>query len=618
MMRFLYLTVFVFFNFSTKAQFYKQPNYPQNYFRWCTNLNPDIVANMGELRNNHWHMGLDVRTNQSENQRVVAAADGYISYVGIEPLSWGRWIIINHPNGISTLYGHLNDFEPNLEAYIAQYQYKNETWVVGHTLPQGLFKVKKGDFIAYSGNTGGSQGPHIHLEYIDTQSGKRLNPSLFGQPITDHIPPTIKSMAIYDRNISTYYQTPAIYNLVKKDGVYQPTSSVIKISTNNFSVAINAYDTRNGTANQDGIYSARTFLDGKEITAFYIDSIGNADSRYMNAHIDYKYKAQKGGWLQHTSRLPGEKSGVYKQAGTNGNLVIKDSREHEVKILVADANGNESTVQFFVQNPDEYSVSNASALVYEWKPNAPNKLFKPDFETFLPVTVLYDGVYSSYQKLSTLSGLSSRHKLGETFIPIHSNYTVKLKAEKPLTAAEKEKVLIKLTGAKTIYKKPEIENDNWFSAEFRDFGIFELVTDSTPPVIPSIGSGEIVRVSNSIRLTPTDNTGIDDFKAALNGKWLRFTNDKGRTWMYKLDKYFPEGVNTLTVTVKDIAGNTSVKTWQVTKGAVSAAPAKTPSVKKETKNVTKPSNTKKVTTGKSNKNTGKSSKSTSHKTKKKS
>lgn len=617
MMKFLYLTVFVFLSFITKAQFYKQPSYPQNYFRWCTNLTPDIVANMGELRNNHWHMGLDVRTNQSENQRVVAVADGYIAYVGIEPYSWGRWIIINHANGISTLYGHLNDFEPNLEAYITQYQYKNETWVVGHTLPEGLFKVKKGDFIAYSGNTGGSQGPHIHLEYIDTQSGKRLNPTLFGQPITDNIPPTIKSIAIYDRNISTYYQSPTIYSVVKKEGVYQPASSVIKITTNNFSLAINAYDTRNGTGNQDGIYSARTFLDGKEITAFYIDSIRNADSRYMNAHIDYKYKVQKGGWWQHTSRLPGEKSGVYKQTGTNGNLIINDSREHEVKILVADASGNESVVRFFIQNPDEYSVANASALVYEWKPNMPNKLFKPDFETFLPVTVLYDGIYSSYQKQNTIAGLSARHKLGETFIPVHSNYTVKIKAEKPLAAGEKEKVLVKLTGAKTSYKKPEIENDSWFSAEFRDFGIFELIMDNTPPLIPSMGAGDIVYVNNSIRFTPTDDTGIDDFKAELNGKWLRFTNDKGRTWVYKLDQYFPEGTNTLTVTVKDIAGNMSTRTWQVAKGVAKSSPPKTVQTKKTSSKVKKPSSAKKITSSKSNKSTGKTSKAAPKKAKSK-
>lgn len=125
------------------AQLYHQPEYPKDYFRWPTLLQPDIVANMGELRPNHWHMGLDVRTNQKENQRVVAAADGYIAFVGIESLSWGRWIIINHPNGLSTLYGHLNNFRPDLEAYVKNYQYQQESWETHLTIPAGKFPVKK-------------------------------------------------------------------------------------------------------------------------------------------------------------------------------------------------------------------------------------------------------------------------------------------------------------------------------------------------------------------------------------------------------------------------------------------------------------------------------------------
>lgn len=600
MLRVLWLKICISLCFAASAQFYQSPNYPQNYFRWCTNLSPDIVANMGELRNNHWHMGLDVRTNQVENQRVVAAADGYIAFVGIEPFSWGRWIIINHPNGLSTLYGHLNDFEPGLEKYITDYQYKTESWEIGHTLPEGLFKVKKGDFIAFSGNTGGSGGPHVHIEYIDTKSGKRLNPTLFGQPILDNVSPTVKTIAIYDRNLSTYYQSPKIYGVSKKNGIYTPSSSIIKLSTNQFSVAIGAYDTRNGTGNQDGIYSARIFLDEKEISAFYIDSITYPESRYMNAQVDYKYKTQHGGWLQHTSKLPGDKSGVYKQDGKLGNLILEDTNVHEVKIVVSDANKNSSTVLFSVQNTDEYSIANANELSYEWKPNMPNKIFKPNFEAYLPVNVLYDGIYSSYQQKASSAGLSSVHKLGEIFIPVHSNYTVKLRAEKTITASEKEKILIKLVGAKTSYKKPEIENDNWFSAEFRDFGNFELVKDETPPVIPSMGSGDILYVGSSIRITPTDNTGIGEFRAELNGNWLRFTNDKGKTWVYKMDEHFNDDSNTLIVTVKDLAGNTTTKEWVVKKSSERPAVktstvAKKQSVAKKTKTTSSTSKTKKST-----------------------
>ena len=146
-------------------------NYPKGYFRWPLNLKPEIVANLGELRNNHWHMGLDIRTAQKENQMVYAAAAGYIAKIKIEPFGFGRAIYINHPNGLTTLYAHLNDFNPALEKYVTEQQYKQQTWDITLEFTPQQFPVTKGSFIAYSGNTGGSGGPHVHFEIRDTKNG---------------------------------------------------------------------------------------------------------------------------------------------------------------------------------------------------------------------------------------------------------------------------------------------------------------------------------------------------------------------------------------------------------------------------------------------------------------
>src|SRR5688572_18528967 len=152
---FTYLFLFSALSFS------QPPQYPKNYFRWPLDLKPEIVANLGELRNNHWHMGLDIRTGQKENQPVYAAAGGYIAKIKIEPFGFGRVIYVNHPNGLTTLYAHLNDFNPALEKYVSDQQYERQTWAIELQFTPQQFPVNKGSFIAYSGNTGGSQGPHV-------------------------------------------------------------------------------------------------------------------------------------------------------------------------------------------------------------------------------------------------------------------------------------------------------------------------------------------------------------------------------------------------------------------------------------------------------------------------
>ena len=146
------------------AQLFPEKNYVQNYFQWPVGSATGIVANFGELRPNHYHMGLDCRTDSRENIPVYAAADGYVSKINIDPTGFGRALYISHPNGMTTLYAHLNDFNPEIENYIEEQQYKLKKWRVQLDVPINLLKVQKGQLIAQSGNTGGSEGPHLHFE----------------------------------------------------------------------------------------------------------------------------------------------------------------------------------------------------------------------------------------------------------------------------------------------------------------------------------------------------------------------------------------------------------------------------------------------------------------------
>lgn len=574
MAKHILLSVFLLAGLFSHAQLYKKPVYPQNYFRWPTLLKPDIVANMGELRSNHWHMGLDVRTNQRVNQKVVAAADGYIAFVGIEPLSWGRWIIINHPNGLSTLYGHLNNFRPDLEAYVKDYQYQEESWETHLTIPAGKFPVKKGDFISYSGTTGGSQGPHVHWEVIDTKSGRRLNPALFGTPLHDAYSPTLVKLVLYDRNNSTYDQSPGSFALKKSGSSYTVPGGIVRTSLHNLGFAIQAYDTWNKAGNRDGIYSARLFVDDEEISSFYIDSIGYNSTRYMNCQVDYKMKANGGAWVQHISKLPGDRGGVYYDLGWNKNTIrLTDGGEHAIKILVSDTYGNTSTLSFQLKNN---GASPPPVKHYEWLPNRLNRIFKYDFEVYLPMFVLYDKMNPGYARLSSSGGnsISARHELGEKNIPAHSEFEVRIKPDRPIAPEDRDRIVIKRTATGSSFKKATWNGD-WVTALFRDFGTFEAFIDNTPP---SLNAPADLSHASRISFTPKDNSGIADFRAEVDGRWIRFTNDKGKTYLYYFDEKVPPGEHTLTVTVTDIAGNKTFRSWKFRRGGgpVADGSAETP------------------------------------------
>ncbi|HVF81214.1 MAG TPA: M23 family metallopeptidase, partial [Flavisolibacter sp.] len=236
--------------------------YPQGYFRHPLNIPLALVANFGEIRANHWHMGLDIRTQQRVNLPVYAAADGYIARIGIEPGGFGQAIYIAHPNGYTTLYAHLNAFYPALADYVKEQQYAQGSWKINLAFPPGQFPVTKGDFIGLSGSTGGSQGPHVHFEIRDTKTEKVLNPLLFNFPIADAVPPSVFKVAMYDRNKSTYHQSPQLLSIQKIRG------TTIRVSTDKISFAIGATDRFSGSSNPNGIYAAKVVVDGQPVSSF--------------------------------------------------------------------------------------------------------------------------------------------------------------------------------------------------------------------------------------------------------------------------------------------------------------------------------------------------------------
>ncbi len=558
------MTYLMCFSLYTRAQ---PVSYSKNYFRNPLGIPMELAANFGELRSDHWHMGLDIRTNQKENLPVYAAAEGYIAHIGIRPQSFGRFIIIDHPNGLSTLYAHLNDFFPGLEDYVTAQQYRKESWAIELDLTPEQFRVTKGSFIAYSGNTGGSQGPHLHFEIFDRKE-RRFNPLLFNLPLEDDVPPNLVKLAMYDRSKSVYDQLPVFYSLKKTDNGYIiPKLPRIKTGLDKISFAIQAYDRMSGSSNQNGIFSAHIYLDEELLSGFTLDTIDYNETVYINAQVDYPMRYNGGAFVQHLSPLPGDKGTVYKKIKGDGILHLEDTSVHAVRIAIKDVEGNSSLLNFFIQHDDSLKTfSSYKSGIAPFVPGKVNVLERPGFEIYLDKTCLYDTVKPVYFRNNSFSSfaVSAVHQVNDGSIPLHDEVIVRIKPDMTIPYEWQDKLLIRRTDRKGSTIRKAVWEEKWLSAKFGDLGSFQVVADTIPPRLNELGKGDTVDLSPADRIifSPTDNFGIvKKFRAELDGKWIRFTNDKSRNWIYVFDELCPYGMHELNVTVEDLVGNTTQQQW---------------------------------------------------------
>jgi len=556
-------------SFAGYSQIISTDPYPQGYFRNPLSIPMSLSGNFGELRPNHYHMGLDLKTNKVQNLSVFAAADGYISRIKIEPGGFGRAIYINHPNGYTSLYAHLNNFFPALEQYVKQKQYSAQSWSIYLEIPPDLFPVKKGNFIAYSGTTGGSQAPHVHFEIRKTDGDVNLNPFLFGFPIPDNTVPTILRVAIYDRTKSLYEQNPRLLTVRRSGNKFNITPSLVQVSTPLVSVGIGAYDTQTGSTNHNGIYEGDLYIDDQPAIGFQMDRINYNDTRYLNAHIDYKKKVNGGFYIQLLSELPGYRNSIYKRVAGNGTIDLSDGKIHAAKITVYDGDGNHSDLRFSLRY-DGTPRRNNSAQSKMFYPSMVDGYEAPDCEFYLSEKSLYDSVHIQYARSasSITPAISALHSIGAVYIPLQEPITIRIKPLNNLTDAEESRTIMQRTaGGKTEVRKVEW-NNGWAKANFSEFGNFQLAIDTEPPQIVPVNLYDGANLSKASRIVINirDNfSQYENFRAELDGQWLRFTNDKGRSFIYVFDEKCARGSHELKISIDDEAGNRTQRVYRFTR-----------------------------------------------------
>jgi hypothetical protein len=546
------------------------PPYPTDYFRNPLDIPILLAGNFGECRPGHFHSGLDIKTQGKENLPVHAAAEGYISRIKTDKGGFGHAIYITHPNGYTTLYAHLNKYMPSLQAYLRQQQYERKRWDVDIQLTPSQFPVKRGQQIAWSGNTGSSTAPHLHFEIRDNATEHPLNPQLFGLKVVDDIAPTVKEVVFYGKNV---YDGPLLTATLAKKGdtykavrasnnTYKITGDTLDVPAGLIGIGLNVDDYMNNSENTITFYKAHLYIDGELQAEVVLDDIGYDESRYMHAYADYRTKELNKKWIQCLFKLPGNNlRKVYTQLNDlNGRANFSDGGTHELYIKITDNNNNSTKIGFFVkpieQEPKE-ELKEDCLLVSVKSQGGRIEYTSPNLSFAFTDNILYEETCLNIKAVPDASVLSDRFRVHYPYIPVHRYFDLNLKPNKTIPFDLRSKVVLMYSDGKDVDGKAATFSDQgWYKASVRNFGTYWLYVDTTAPRITStVKNGANLSKAKQITLTAKDAiTSVSKFTGRIDGKWVCF-EQHGSSFFYEFDEHCPAGRHQLSFTAQDENGN---------------------------------------------------------------
>lgn len=524
-----------------------------------------VVGTFGELRPDHFHTGIDFTTKGLTGKNVYAVADGYVSRIKVSSAGYGKAIYVNHPGGLTSVYAHLDAFNIVVDDYIRRRQYEKRSFEIDIAPDEALFKVRKGDIIGYSGNSGASEGPHLHFELRNSRTEHPLNPLLYGIGAADRVGPLLKKIKIYPLDDIGVDGTSARsdYELIKKDSVFTIRNSDTIAVAGRFYIGLLAEDL-NGSA-ETGLYRVSVFSDSTCVYAWQMDSLDFDRGRYINAFIDYPQYKQSGDRYVITRILTGNRLKIYTTKRSDGIFSWPDTLVHSITVIAADFAGNLSKLAFHVESKPCGALKKAPP-----KESGSTCYFglKHKYETEaiiidMPADVLYDSViFSCTTKKKMTGSYSKTFSVIDKYTPVHSWFDISLKPDKDVDAGSKEKIVVAYVDGNTRSAvKTKCEN-GFYSARVKRFGDYCLMADSIPPTLKAINFSDNKNVSGqeTLKVKITDDlSGIGSYNAYLNGQWILMEYDaKNDMLIYKKDEKAQAGKNDFLIEVTDVCGNRAV------------------------------------------------------------
>lgn len=533
-------------------------------------IEPLLSGNFGELRSGHFHSGIDIKTNGHEGMKVHAAASGEVVRINVSPWGYGNALYIKHDNGYTTVYGHLQQFAPDIARWVEQQQYARQSFAVQLYPHKGQFEVEQGQLIALSGNSGGSGGPHLHFEIRETQNQKPVNPLAFNMPVKDFTRPRITGIKVYPA-----HEQAAVCGLnrpfrlkVAGWGEQHRIESRQPVLVNGpFYIGVAGYDQQSGSNNKNGVYEMRVYLDSALMFHTRQDGFLFSQTRYVNCLIDYVSYIEEKQRYQVTWVAPNNRLPIYQGVKNRGIMRLSDTLIHNIEVVMADIEGNEARVGFSVKRGNGAWRTPLAAVPAGryYRPVDDIRIDSGAMQLHIPPGALYDSLLLDIASIPAVQPAFSRvWRVHHDGVPLQKNVVLSVTPDSlPVDMQDKAFLARRSTRGEWVYAGGKYTK-GVVTVKTRYFGDYKVQIDTIPPHVEPINvyDGLNVQAMKDIRWHIRDEmSGIQSYRAMVNGKWYLVAWDpKKERLTGTVDEHLPHGDFTLTLEVVDNMNNVMYKT----------------------------------------------------------